>query len=108
MEPTTMWTVQNIRENGLKISSMGMELKAGLMVRSTLEPINMGKRKVRDSSNGLTKQLMMEILKIIILKGLELTCGLTVENTVDSGLITRCMGKGNSIGLMEKNMKVNE
>lgn len=50
---------------------------------------------------------MMENSSTIILKGRVYMYGLISDNIMETGLITKCMDKGSSLGKMEGNTKVN-
>jgi hypothetical protein len=106
MELTIMWMAQSIKENGSKINSMDTEPRAGQIMLNIAEITHMGRRKDTANSSGLMEHPMTENSKIITSKELEYTYGQMAENIMGNGQITRCMEKENLIGLMGKNIKV--
>ena len=84
---------------------MDKEKSNGQTELNMKEIIEMVKRRVTASSYGLTPRHIREISKIMTFKALESIDGQTKENSMASGLLTRCMDLVYLLGLMVGNMK---
>ena len=101
-----MWTVQNMKANGLKTNNQVMGLKLGQMVQSIVELIKVVRRKVEANLNGMMELLTMDNLPTTTLKVMVFMFGLTKEDSTDNGLTIRCMERESLLGQMEKNIAV--
>jgi hypothetical protein len=70
----------DMKENGLKINNMDMELKLGLMVLNISEIIIWVENMEKENFYGLMEALMRESFRITIFMEMVLTAGLMVEN----------------------------
>ena len=91
MEYTDTKMELSIMENGVVINNTAKVEKSGLMVRHTMETMQMDKKMGKVTLNGKMELLMKEILLRIILKVMEHISGQMGEHTPVSGKIIRCM-----------------
>jgi hypothetical protein len=93
----------HIMEIGMKINSMVMEWKLGLMGLVIKDFTIMEKNKELDNLNGQMVLLIKEISKRIIFMVKESIIGLMVENLLEIGKIEKWMERENILGQMEEN-----
>ena len=101
-----MSMVLNMKVSGSRTSNQVMVLKLGQMVLSTLVLTRVVRKKVRGNLNGMMEPHTMDNSLITTLKVLEFMFGLTSEDLMDLGSITKCMVRVSLLGQMEKNIVV--
>lgn len=98
----TMLMVLNMKVSGTKTNNQVMVLKPGQMVLSTLVLIRVVRKKVRGNLNGMMEPHTMDNSLITTLKVLEFMFGLTREDLMDLGSITKCMVRGSLLARWKK------
>jgi len=104
-ESTCMPMGRDMKVNGKKISNMERVLRDGQMELFMTVNILKAKNMGGEPSNGATIQSSLVSLKTTTLRVMELTNGMTVENTTETGRTTKCMEKEFLPGLMAGNIQ---
>ena len=97
---TLMWITQGMKVNGLRTSSMEMELSSGLMEHPILESTPKAKSMERENSHGQMEVPLLVISTITTFMGQGFMSGLIRECSEENGETTRWKDMGLSLGLM--------
>jgi len=96
-----------MKANGLKINNMETVKKSGQTTLLMKEIIEKARNMVKESFCGLMVQLTLVTFLITTSTALDYTHGQTAVNTTVNGLTTRCMVEEYSPGLMVDDTKEN-
>merc|ERR1712070_562295 len=97
--------VPSTRESGLRISSMAMVERNGLMELIMKGSISQARKMVMESSSGQTTHHIKVTSWTITFTDMALTSGLMGGNILETGRSTRCMALVSSHGPMEEGTK---
>lgn len=105
--PTLMLMELTITVIGSMISNMDLVWRVGQMVQNMRVIILMERKKAKESLPLLMEATMKVSSNKMKYAVLENTTGLMVSNTMDNGVITKCMEKVFSSGKIKRSIKVN-